>query len=425
MSEDQEYKYFRKKLYPEIFMDGLENALKEGLISHEEEFASYIQNKEDIENFYVLLLSVHAEWIEAIYEAMQSIYDSTFIDTAHGLDLDKIGAILGVQRAAASYAYVDIVLSLSHGLDEDVTLEKGLQCITNSGVGYHTIADVYIPAGTTGVTVPAKADKPGPAYRIFAHELQKVTTSPGIKATLSCDNPESSSGGKQVQMDSEYREYLKNWYLIHQKGNDWAYKYFFRNFDGLDGYNVTGCWDGTGTVKVVIDPPSDYLRNEIYEELTETRVDDTGEITKESVCLFDEDVVVMGYQGKTIDVNATINVDIDVTQPYSNQEKEIILNKIRGATQVFIDGGYINDYYRDENDNRMQIYYPGLGIGEDFIYHKLAAFLDKEIPELKNITFNYPIDTENSTSDEIVYMTYIPISNDEKAVAGDIDVSSL
>ena len=43
----------------------------------------------------------------------------------------------------------------------------------------------------------------------------------------------------------------------------------------------------------------------------------------------------------------------------------------------------------------------GLNIGEDFIPHKLAVFLDEEIPELKSIQFKYPEDYIKILDDEI------------------------
>lgn len=65
-----------------------------------------------------------------------------------------------------------------------------------------------------------------------------------------------------------------------------------------------------------------------------------------------------------IDVYATVNVDIDQINPYSDTEKEDIRSRIIQAIKVFIDGGYTvsNEYY------------PGLLIGEDFIPYKLGVF---------------------------------------------------
>ena len=57
-------------------------------------------------------------------------------------------------------------------------------------------------------------------------------------------------------------------------------------------------------------------------------------------------------------------------------------------------------------------YYPGLVLGEDFIPHKLAVYLDQEISELKNITFTYPED-------------YILILDEEIGVSNDIKIEMI
>ena len=51
-------------------------------------------------------------------------------------------------------------------------------------------------------------------------------------------------------------------------------------------------------------------------------------------------------------------------------------------------------------------------LGEDFIPHKLAVFLDYEIPELKNIEFNYPED-------------YVRILDEECGVSNEITIEMI
>ena len=302
---------FKMKEYTEIFLEALQDALQQGLISHQEEFEQYIKNRQDISNFYVMLLSVHAEVFAEVYRQMQLIYDSVNLNKATSEDLDKIGEWVGIPRAKATRAYVDVTLNLTRAQDEDVTIPKGLQCISRNGIGYHTIEDAYFAAGTTTIIVPAYADNPGVSSRIIENSLYKVTTStPEIEGSLKCYNETSSSGGSEIQSDEEYREYLLNWTKVKQKGNEWAYRNYFANFDGLDGYQLIPRWDGSGTIKIVIDPPSDTLRQQIYDEVQST------------VALFDDDVVVMPFTGRTIDIYAKVDVNIDQINPYSETEKE-------------------------------------------------------------------------------------------------------
>ena len=95
-------------------------------------------------------------------------------------------------------------------------------------------------------------------------------------------------------------------------------------------------------------------------------------------------------------------MDIDRLNPYSASEKDVIEAKIISAIKIFIDGGY-----RVNGD-----WYEGLYLGEDFIPHKLAVFLDDEIPELKNISFKYPED-------------YVQILDDEIGVSNNIEIEMM
>lgn len=382
---------FKMKEYAEIFLEALQDALLQGLISHQEEFEQYIKNRQDISNFYVMILSVHSEVFDEVYRKMQLIYDSVNLNKATGEDLDKRGEWVGIPRAKATRAYVDVTLNLTRAQDEDVTIPKGLQCITRNGIGYHTIEDAYFPTGTTTVTVPAYADNPGVSSRIIENSLYKITTSiTGVEGSVKCYNDSASSGGSEVQSDDEYRKYLLNWTEVKQRGNKWAYRNYFANFEGLDGYQLIPRWDGSGTIKIVTDPASDTLRQQIYDEV------------QADVALFDDDVVVMPFTGRSIDIYTKVDVNIDQINPYSETEKEDIQLKIQSAIRTFIDGGY-----RENGE-----YYRGLEIGEDFIPHKLAVFLDKEISELKNITFLEP-------------ESYIELNDEEKGVTGELTIEMI
>ena len=90
------------KEYEEIFEQMLNDSLEKGLISHAEEFPSFIANKEDISNYYVMDKSVIAEMFSIVYEDITNVYNSINIEIAEGEDLDNIGAIVGVPRIVFS-----------------------------------------------------------------------------------------------------------------------------------------------------------------------------------------------------------------------------------------------------------------------------------------------------------------------------------
>ena len=67
---------YQQSYYKEIFLEALQNALNEGLISHSAQFIKYIENKQDISNFYAMILSIHSEVFEKVYSDMTEVYNS-------------------------------------------------------------------------------------------------------------------------------------------------------------------------------------------------------------------------------------------------------------------------------------------------------------------------------------------------------------
>lgn len=382
---------YSQKYYEEIFESMLNDSVEKGLISHAENFSSYIADKEDISNYYVMDKSVIAEMFATFYEDLTAVHSSIDVDLADGKDLDNLGKIVGIPRPLATYAMAEITFTVNQVQnEEDVLIDDEIIVSTDNGIQYRTLEEIYIPIGETSVTVQAIAVEPGTSSKVIRNTLVNIESELDIEGNITCNNPDPSSGGTEAYTDSQYKQLLKNWIKIKLKGSSKAYEEYFASFDGIDSYRIVPNWDGTGTVKVILDPGTDYQLNKAYEDLQNI-------ISQET-----EDIVMFAPIDKKIDIYAVINVDIDQVNPYSLVEKEQIKSKIISAIKTFIDGGYTND----------GMYYIGLELGEDFIPHKLAVFLDEEIPELKNISFNFPKD-------------YISISDEERGVSNNITVEMI
>ena len=367
-----------EKDYEEIFEEALQDSLESGLISHAEDFEDFIANKQDISNYYVMDKSVISQMIAKIYsEGITPTYESAKVEYAEGVDLDDIGKIVGVPRPPATYSHVAVNFTLQEVLEEDVDIPPEVILSTDSGIEYRTLENIFIAAGGDSTEVQCIAVEPGVGSKIIENTLTHIDTD--LEFSLECINPNPSSGGTEEYTDDEYRYLLMNWKTIDLKGSADAYEEYFANFDGVDSYKIVPCWNGTGTIKVILDPGTPYQLNQAYQDLQNT------------VTQMKEDIMMFPPVRKLIDIYAVVNVDIDQLNPYSDVEKEDIKARIISSIKVFIDGGYTND-----NE-----YYPGLLLGEDFIPHKLAVFLDDEIPELKNINFNYPTDYIQILDEEI------------------------
>lgn len=381
---------YREKSYEEIFEVALNNCLEKGLISHADEFMSYINNHEDISNYYVMDKSVMSVLGALFYKyGLTPTYESAKVEYAGGFDLEDIGKIAGIKRPAAIHAEVDCTFALKDPIDEDVEIPAGIIVSTTNGlIQYKTIEDIFIATGETETTVSARAVIGGVSSNIIEHSISKIVSE--LEYNLSVTNNKPSTSGREAYTDDEYRYLIMNHRKIEIKGSNEAFEEYLANFDGLDSYNLVPNWDGSGTVKVIMDPGTPEQLHRAYDDL-QNKVSQTS-----------QDIVMCAADKKTINIYAVVNVDIDQINPYSEIEKENIKARLISCIKTFIDGGYMNNGR----------WYPGLYLGEDFIPHKLAVFLDIEVPELKNIEFNYPTG-------------YVKISDEEVGVSNNITIEMI
>ena len=89
---------YKPKTYPVIFRDMLVDSYTLQLLTNDEHFLEYINNRQDIENNFVLSLSTYALQDSKDYVEMTNIYNSNDIEKAVGTDLDILGDKCGTTR---------------------------------------------------------------------------------------------------------------------------------------------------------------------------------------------------------------------------------------------------------------------------------------------------------------------------------------
>ena len=364
-----------EKNYEEIFEAALDDSISNGLISHANDFKSFIANREDISNVYVVDKSVISYMVRRVYEAMTLVYNSVDLDLATGIDLDNIGKKLGIPRPLDTKASVKVKFTLDRYYENNISIPEGVIVSADNGVTYETIEELFISSDNISATITCLSVDAGSHVRVSANSLNNIVSNLGYN--LTCTNPTASNGGEDKYNDDDYRDLLLKHREILITGSTKAYENYFANVDGVNDYRLIPNWDVAGTMKIVVDPGDSALLNQIYADL------------QDMVSLAKEDIVLFAPNEKEIDISVVVNVNIDQINPYSELEKEDIKSKISSAIKVFVE--------------------EMLGIGEDFIPHKLAVFLDDEIPEVKNIQFNYPADYVEIADDEICVCNNISI----------------
>lgn len=375
-----------QKYYDELFTNLLEEAYDNSLISHNELFVDYVKSRQDISSYYVMTLSIIADTEEDIYYDMTDVYYSDKVEYAIGSDLDDIGARVGCLRPQATRAEVELTFSILTASDTTISIPEQTIVSTGDGISYYTTEPAEIPIGELSVNVSARSVETGWQQRVGAETLTYIEGDNNIESMteVTVTNFESATGGSEGYGDEDYRELIINWIPNHTKGSKEAYDRYFANVDGLEGYKLIPNWDGSGTLKIVLDPGYPYQLQKCFEEI------------RESVCQFPDDITMFSPEKVPINIYAKCNVDIDVVNPFSSSEKEAIKSRIIDAIELYIDGDYDTDYN-------------GLGIGEDFIPYKLGVFIGELVPELKNISFIYPTEPVTITDEELAVSNEINI----------------
>lgn len=384
---------FTKKEYEEIFKKSITDAQEYELLSESDNFLEKINNLEDIENFNVLTLAVHSFIDAKLYEDAEIIDNNRDLDKASSEGLDSLGKLFGIIRPEAKRSTAGLVFSLPRSIDDDVIIPEGTLVSTSDGIYYATYEEKMIPQGSTSVNVVAYSVETGYDTLVGSNRLTKILdniNSYGVALTV--NNPSNTVGGANAMSDNVYRELIRNWTKVLTRGTEECYEEFFANYEGIDGYRLIPHWNGAGTLKIVIDTPREIL-HEIILDLVEQLSSHVNQFN-------DDDVVIVPTEIKVVNnINLHVNVDIDRVIDYSLPEKEDIQLRIKNSVKTYINGGTCvnGDYYK------------GLEIGEDFIPHKCAVFLDKEIPEIKNIIFD----------DD----SHFEIGDYEQASCGDVNVT--
>ncbi|MEG3839839.1 baseplate J/gp47 family protein [Microcoleus sp. herbarium14] len=158
-----------------------------------------------------------------LYEQMQRVYLSAYVDTAEEFDLDKVVAVLGIKRGEPDYATGRVSFERDLGLDENITIPLGTLVTTEDTEdapkkAYKTIEIQVIPPTETFIMVRVQAIQAG---EIEVTQAETITIMPqpipGVKAV---NNPEAIVfTGKLRETDEQLRERAKKTLIAASNAN--------------------------------------------------------------------------------------------------------------------------------------------------------------------------------------------------------------
>ncbi|MGD9666537.1 MAG: baseplate J/gp47 family protein [Synergistaceae bacterium] len=374
----------RLKSHREILAGLITKAYERGLLSDDIGFFDRITRGESIENNYVLFLASFADILAEYYQDLQSLLNSFDVDRATGSDLDRLASLVGLERLGPTRSIAPITFEkLESAHDEEILVPANTRIATESGIIYSTMYEAVIAADELQATTYAISAGAGPETRIGAGELTVLVDQ---VEGVTVFNHEASTGGNSAEDDNSLARRIRMWPFEQQRGTYTAYESALNRVAGLRSFKIIPRWDGPGTVKVIVDPPSnvvvDFARDAIVD-----------------VQAADEDVKVVGVEEKVVNVHcvATFETTGALLGGKRTENLEYYLEK---DIRAYIDGG------RASNGQIVD----GLGIGENFSPFKLMNYLADLYPELEDVDFEYPAKK-------------VVISDNERATSGIIEIT--
>ncbi|WP_346704767.1 baseplate J/gp47 family protein [uncultured Agathobaculum sp.] len=239
-------------------------------------------------------------------QALRAQVPISFVDETSGRFIDKNAAGYGITRKPGTAASVLLTFTGSAG----TTIPAGTLCVTQDGLGFATDEALTLDEDGSG-TVTATADAVGTAYNVPAGAI--VSMQQAVSGVTALTN-EAAAGGTDPETDAALFARLDAYKKTPPtSGNDRHYHQWALAVNGVGAASVIRCWDGPGTVKVIIAdmalrPVEEELRAEVAAYI-ETQRPVTAEVTVESAA------------GVPVEVSVTVTTDGTVSK--LNTEREL------------------------------------------------------------------------------------------------------
>lgn len=255
-----------------------------------------------------LLNIILAPGAYVFWEALQALRAQvpiSFVDETSGAYIDKAAAAYGITRKPGTPASVDVTFTGT----ANAVVPAGTMCVTADGLGFLTDEELTLGEDGSG-TVSATSDDVGAVYNVPAQAI--VTTQESVAGVSGVTNAAAAAGGTDPETDAALFARLDAYRKTPPtSGNDRHYYQWALEVNGIGAASVIRCWDGPGTVKVIVaDMELRPVEEDKVEEVAayiETQRPVTAEVTVESA------------EGVGVQVAVTVETDGTVSKPATEQ----------------------------------------------------------------------------------------------------------
>ena len=207
-------------------------------------------------SFVSNMISPTAVEFAKYYIELDNLLSIMFLEDATNEYLDKKVYDFGVERKLGTVARGNVKITGENGTH----IPSGSELVSQSGLSFFTIEDVWIDKGEAIVTVNA-ADV-GIEYNIIQNSIDKFVDN--IYGVESVVNEEEFTEGTNSETDEELRE--RFFEVIRRpatSGNIYHYEQWAKEIDGINQARVKPLWNGPGSVKVIVSNNNELVEEDV------------------------------------------------------------------------------------------------------------------------------------------------------------------
>lgn len=145
-----------------------------------------------------IILRIFAWFLSKFWSTAEDVYNSGYIPTASGANLDRLGPFVGISRILEQYSTGTVILTGTAGYKGYAGFRVG----TEAGIYFESIEDFSLGADGKAV-IKVEAIEAGQSSNVAAGAVT-VIVNPNPDVT-SVTNPEAMTGGREKETDPEFR----------------------------------------------------------------------------------------------------------------------------------------------------------------------------------------------------------------------------
>lgn len=311
----------------------------------------------------------------------QSILRACFLSTSSGRWLDLFGEELNRPRDYGSVSTGNVVFTIPEEATQEVIIPDGTILLDNeTGIEFATSGDAVISIGETSVTCLAVSVIIGLNTNSKADKITVFRDNPPV-SSLTVTNPEAMKGGRNSELDEEYRERLLAVRAEDNFGSIQHYTNLGENVDGVHDVIITSSANVNYAGKIIVNGdekplPADVLANvaSVYNTQANLVYNQTFEVEE------------VGYT--TVDLEMTVGVTEEVDEEIFTDVLEVLFN-----------GGYFESASTSRN---IEINYQGLNINEELTNYQILTIIE---------ALKFVVQVTSLTSDGSTFKQLTPDTN--------------